>query len=56
MTYIGIDVSKDTFVVAYSPDKNSKTKRLSPRRSTIASWKRQEITVLCLSICFQRQV
>ena len=26
MTYIGIDVSKDTFVVAYSPDKNSKTK------------------------------
>lgn len=26
MTYIGIDVSKDTFVVAYSSDKNSKTK------------------------------
>ena len=26
MTYIGIDVSKDTFVVAYSPNKNSKTK------------------------------
>ena len=26
MTYIGIDISKDTFVVAYSPDKNSKTK------------------------------
>ena len=26
MTYIGIDVSKDTFVVAYSPEKNSKTK------------------------------
>ena len=26
MTYIGIDVSKDSFVVAYSPDKNSKTK------------------------------
>ena len=26
MTYIGVDVSKDTFVVAYSSDKNSKTK------------------------------
>ena len=26
MTYIGIDVSKDTFVVAYSPEKNSKTR------------------------------
>jgi len=26
MTYIGIDVSKDSFVVAYSPEKNSKTK------------------------------
>ena len=26
MTYIGIDISKDTFVVAYSPNKNSKTK------------------------------
>lgn len=26
MTYIGIDVSKDSFVVAYSSDKNSKTK------------------------------
>lgn len=25
MTYIGIDVSKDTFVVAYSPEKGSKT-------------------------------
>ena len=26
MTYVGIDVSKDTFTVAYSSDKNSKTK------------------------------
>lgn len=26
MTYIGIDVSKDTFVVAYSPEKTCKTK------------------------------
>ena len=26
MTYIGIDISKDTFVVDYSPNKNSKTK------------------------------
>lgn len=26
MTYIGIDVSKDTFVVAYSPEKTSKTR------------------------------
>lgn len=26
MTYIGIDVSKDTFVVAYSPEKASKTR------------------------------
>lgn len=26
MTYIGIDISKDTFVVAYSPEKNIKTK------------------------------
>ena len=26
MTYIGIDVSKDAFVVAYSSEKNSKTK------------------------------
>ncbi|MDR4932235.1 IS110 family transposase, partial [Segatella bryantii] len=26
MTYIGIDVSKDTLVVAYSPEKNSKTR------------------------------
>lgn len=26
MTYVGIDVSKDSFTVAYSSDKNSKTK------------------------------
>ena len=26
MTYVGIDVSKDTFTIAYSSDKNSKTK------------------------------
>ena len=26
MTYVGIDVSKTTFVVAYSSDKASKTK------------------------------
>lgn len=26
MTYIGIDVSKDTFVVAYSPEKTDKTR------------------------------
>ena len=46
MTYVGIDVSKDTFTVAYSSDKNSKTKP-SQRKIHTVCLKQQETTVRC---------
>lgn len=69
MTYVGIDVSKATFVVAYSSAKNSKTKTfknttkgvhefiqsLSQPVSIIACWKQPGITVPCSSIFFRKQ-
>jgi len=69
MTYIGIDVSKDSFVVAYSPDKNSKTKTFKNTTRGIHEFistisKEEHHCVMeatgnysaLLAICSQRQV
>lgn len=69
MTYVGIDVSKATFVVAYS---SAKTVRLKLSRiplkaftssfkpclpmSIIVCWKQPAITVPCLFIFFREQI
>ena len=45
MTYVGIDVSKDTFTVAYSSDKNSKTKTF---KNTVKGIHEKKIHTVCL--------
>lgn len=68
MTYVGIDVSKATFVVAYSSAKSSKTKHSRTPQKVftssfkpcqpmiiIACWKQPAITVPCSSIFFRKQ-
>lgn len=69
MTYVGIDVSKATFVVAYSSAKGSETKTFKNtvkgirefirpylQKRTIVYWKQQATTVCYLFICSPRQV
>lgn len=69
MTYVGIDISKATFVVAYSSAKSSETKTFKNTTKGIREFIRtispEEIhcvleatgnnSMCCLSICFPRQ-
>lgn len=68
MTYVGIDVSKVTFVVAYSSVKTNKTRtfkntvngvhefvKLFQHPNIIACWKLRAITARYSFTCFQRQ-
>ena len=64
MTYVGIDVSKVTFVVAYSSVKTNKTRTFKNtvngvhefvHPNIIACWKLRAITARYSFTCFQRQ-